>query len=67
MIEGFNREEYDMLREIWESEVSNEIVDDINMNYSNDYYWVTENGKIDAKIKGSGFKNEYYKLYKKVK
>ena len=31
MIEGFNRQKYDMLREIWESEVSNEIVDDINM------------------------------------
>lgn len=67
MIEGFHRKENDMLKVIWESEVSNKIVDDITMNYAADYYWVTENGKIDAKIEGSGFKDEYYKLYKKVK
>ena len=35
---------------IWESEVSDKILDDINMYYADDYYWVTENGKIDDKM-----------------
>lgn len=56
-----------MLEVIWESEVSDKILDDITMYYVGDYYLITEDGKIDDKIKGTGFKNEYYQLYKQVK
>ena len=67
IIEKFNRKEYNMLEVIWESEVSDKILDDITMYYVGDYYLITEDGKIDDKIKGTGFKNEYYQLYKQVK
>lgn len=67
MIEGFNKKEYYMLSVIWESEVSDKIIDDITMYYAPNYYWITMDGEIDTIIKGSGFRKEYYALYKAVK
>ena len=67
MIKGYNEKERNMIYTIWESEVENEVVDDIEMNYANEYYWVTEKGKVENIIKGSGFKEDWYKLYDCVK
>lgn len=67
MVKKIDEEELEMIDAIWEAETDSDEENDILMNYSSDYYWVTENGKIKSIIKGGEFKKEYYELYEWVK
>lgn len=62
MVEIYNKEELNKLETIWKAE-SNEDYYDINMNYSNQYYWVSEKGKVEDTIPGSGFGRKYQDWY----
>lgn len=65
--EVFDPKESYKLTGIWyeagEEDYRDPILDEITMNYSNAYYWMTEDGKIENIIPGSGLDKEYQKYY----
>lgn len=67
MVCGYNETEHKMIDKIWDEEIMDSTSDDIQMTYSDEYYWITEEGKLEDTIEGSGFKNNWKKLYEKVK
>ncbi len=62
LLEVYNEAELDKLETIWKAG-SQKYSYDINMNYSNEYHWIKENGKIEDIIPGSGFDREYQTWY----
>lgn len=67
MIHGYNKTEHNMIDTIWESEIINSTLNDIAMNYSDEYYWMTEDGDIENTIQGSGFRDKWKELYNSMK
>lgn len=65
--EVFDPKESYKLTGIWyeagDEDYRDPILDEITMNYSNAYYWMTEDGKIENIIPGSGLDKEYQKYY----
>lgn len=67
MVCGYNKNEHKMIDTIWESEMLNSTLEDIEMNYFDEYYWMTEDGEVESTIQGSGFRDKWKKLYNSVK
>lgn len=62
LVEGYNEEESNIINEIFDMDDYG-IMCDIGMNYSDEYYWVAENGEVEDIISGSGLKKKYYEWY----
>ena len=60
MMQGYNKKEHKIVNNL----LHDEAVDwgtyrDARENYADDYYWVSEDGKVEDVIKGSGLKKEW--------
>ena len=62
LVEIRDKEEWDKL-ETLRLVGSDHTYFDIGMNYSSEYYWISEKGKVDNKIPGSGFIKKYQEWY----
>ena len=66
MVGIYKREERDKLEILWDEigeEIDGWLAYDLAMHFSNMYYWVSEDGKVEDIIQGSGFDSNYQRLY----
>lgn len=60
MLKECNENQEELITDIAENELS-----DINIEYVNDYSWITEEGTIECIIKGTHLSDKQYKKYKR--
>ena len=65
LVEVYDKEEWEKLEAIWWGGTNDRYFDTI-MNYSSEYYWISEKGKVEDKIPGSGFFKKYQEWYERA-
>lgn len=69
MVHGYNKKQNKIVGVLlylwWDECITWSLCADVLSTYSDDYYWVSEDGEIETTIKGSGVKKKWKRVYKR--
>ena len=68
LVKGYNKKEHKVVDVVKNDEFGSwSSFAEITTNYTDDYYWVTEDGEVEDIIKGSGVKERWKKIFKHLR